>query len=250
MSLKNFYHQPIFSSKLKGNIFSVILIMFILSACHQEVENVEQIENIIPTTRMDTISYIMGYDYGVGIAEKEIGANPLLIYKGLHDALNDRQPLLDDTLQNRLIEEFSFELEEIEKQRFEVMLAQNRKKGEKFLLINKEKEGVHSLPSGLQYKILKFGNGPYPMLDDSISIHYRAMYIDRTTFDMTYDEGPVNVKLSHLVKGLTEGIRLMQTGAIFEFYLSPDIAYGNSNYLDLIPAGSTVIYTVELIKIF
>lgn len=121
MSLKNFYHQPIFSSKLKGNIFSVILIMFILSACHQEVENVEQIENIIPTTRMDTISYIMGYDYGVGIAEKEIGANPLLIYKGLHDALNDRQPLLNDTLQNRLIEEFSFELEEIEKQRFEVM---------------------------------------------------------------------------------------------------------------------------------
>ncbi len=146
----------------------------------------------------------MGYDYGVGIAEKEIGANPLLIYKGLYDALNDRQPLLNDTLQNRLIEEFSFELEEIEKQRFEVMLAQNRKKGEEFLLINKEKEGVHSLPSGLQYKILKFGNGPYPMLDDSISIHYRAMYIDRTTFDMTYDEGPVNVKLSHLVKGLTE----------------------------------------------
>mgnify|MGYP007111986136 CR=1 FL=1 len=60
MSFKNFYYQPVFSSKLKGNIFSVILIMFILSACHQEVENVEQIENIIPTTRMDTISYIMG----------------------------------------------------------------------------------------------------------------------------------------------------------------------------------------------
>jgi len=66
---------------------------------------------------------------------------------------------------------------------------------------------------------------------------------------MSYDKGPVGVRLDHLVKGLSEGIQLMKPGAIFEFYIPPDLAYGDKNYLELIPGGSTVIYSVELIRI-
>jgi len=231
---------------MRNLIFQLFALLFIINACNQPVE---QADKIMPKNRIDSISYIMGYDYGQGIRSQEIEANPLLVYKGLYDALKKDRGLFDDTLQNRLIDEFTAELEVLEKQRFSAMLEKNLKDGETFLRENKTKEGVFELPSGLQYKVLKLGDGPYPAATDSVTIHYRAMYTDRTTFDMSYDEGPAGIRLDHLVKGLAEGIQLMQQGAIFEFYIPSRIAYGDRNYLDLIPAGSTVIYSVELIAI-
>jgi FKBP-type peptidyl-prolyl cis-trans isomerase len=224
---------------------SLITVM-LFSACGTNQDNPDHLE---PRTRMDSVSYIIGYDYGVGIRSQEIEANPQMIYKGVYDALLKDEGIFDDSLQNRLIADFNVELEEIEQQRFQEMLAINKREGQKFLEENKQREGVTELPSGLQYKVIKLGSGEYPSVTDSVTIHYRAMYTDRTTFDMSYDEGPVGIRLNNLVKGLSQGIQLMRPGAIFEFYMPPEIAYGDRNYLDLIPAGSTVIYSVELIKI-
>jgi FKBP-type peptidyl-prolyl cis-trans isomerase len=223
-----------------------LMIVVFFGACVTTEDNPDHLD---PRTRMDSISYIIGYDYGVGIRSQEIEANPQMIYKGVYDALLKDEGIFDDTLQNRLIAAFNTELEDIEQQRFQKMLAINKQEGQKFLQENKQREGVTELPSGLQYKVIKLGSGDYPAVTDSVTIHYRAMYTDRTTFDMSYDEGPVDIRLNHLVKGLSEGIQLMRPGAIFEFYMPPEIAYGDRNYLDLIPAGSTVIYSVELIKI-
>lgn len=75
------------------------------------------------------------------------------------------------------------------------------------------------------------------------------MYIDRTTFDMSYETGPVRIRVDEVIKGLSQGIQLMRKGAIYEFYIPPQLAYGDENYRDLIPAGSTIIYIVELIEI-
>lgn len=233
---------------MKNSILLPVLLamLFFGQSCTQSTGNPDKIE---PVTRMDSISYIIGYDYGVGIRSQEIDADPLMIYKGVYDALKKEKGLFDDAVQNRLIEDFNVELEEIEQKRFQEMLAVNKREGLRFLEENRSRDGVVELPSGLQYKVLKLGSGDYPALTDSITIHYRAMYIDRTTFDMSYDVGPVGIRLNHLVKGLSEGIQLMRPGAIFEFYIPPHIAYGDRNYLDLVPAGSTVIYSVELVQI-
>ncbi len=225
---------------------ALLAMLIIGQSCTQSTENPDKIE---PITRMDSISYIIGYDYGVGIRSQEIDADPLMIYKGVYDALMKERGIFDDAVQNRLIEEFNVELEAIEEKRFQEMLAVNKREGQRFLEENRSRDGVVELPSGLQYKVLKLGSGDYPALTDSITIHYRAMYIDRTTFDMSYDVGPVGIRLNQLVKGLSEGIQLMRPGAIFEFYIPPHIAYGDRNYLDLVPAGSTVIYSVELVQI-
>lgn len=231
---------------MRRNFPLLSIVLLFLVACNHPAEVPDQ---IMPKDRMDSISYIIGYDYGQGIREQEIKANPELVYKGVYDALKKDRGLFDDSLQSSLIAEFNKELEVIEAERFQQMMAANKETGDKFLEENSKKEGVFVLPNGLQYKILKLGSGDYPAIADSVTIHYRAMYLDRTTFDMSYDQGPVGIRLNHLVKGLTEGIRLMQPGAIFEFYIPPQLAYGDRNYLDLVPAGSTVIYSIELIAI-
>jgi FKBP-type peptidyl-prolyl cis-trans isomerase len=129
-------------------------------------------------------------------------------------------------------------------------VAKNKEAGAFFLKENKGRPGVVELPSGLQYKIQKLGQGNnFPAANDSITIHYRAMYTDRTTFDMSYDSGPVGIRLNYLVQGLAEGIQLMRKGAIYEFYIPSNLGYGDENYRDMIPGGSTVVYSVELIDI-
>jgi FKBP-type peptidyl-prolyl cis-trans isomerase len=202
----------------------------------------------MPINEMDSISYIIGWDYGNGIKDQEIGANPVMIYKGIADALN-AQSIFSDSVRDQLIAEFQGVLERKEEERFQQMLFLNKREGKEFLEKNKLQQGVTELPNGLQYKINKIGSGARPMATDSVTIHYRAMYIDRTTFDMSYERGPTGIRLNHVVKGLSEGIQLMKEGAIFEFYIPPDLAYGDENYMDMIPAGSTTIYLVELIKV-
>ncbi len=234
MSLKKFF--PVLAG----------LSLLIFVSCNQQAN---QPEKIRPQNEMDSISYIIGYDYGEGIANQEIKASPEMIYKGIYDALIKKESLFSDSVEARLVEDFNKEVEALETDRFQRMLDKNLQAGREFLEANKELEGVEVLPSGLQYKILKIGKGSLPSRTDSVTIHYRAMYTDRTTFDMSYDSGPVGIRLNHVVKGLSEGIQLMREGAIYEFYIPPSLAYGNENYMDMIPAGSTIIYSVELVEI-
>ncbi len=217
----------------------------IVFSCKPDIEDTSAIK---PKTRMDSISYIIGLDYGQSIKEQEIKANPVLIYKGVTDGLKGEN-LFPDSIQNRMIGEFQTVLDRKEQKKFEKMLEQNKKEGKAFLEMNKHNEGVTELPNGLQYKIIKLGKGNFPAPDDSVTINYRAMYSDRSTFDMSYDRGPSGIRLNHAIKGLSEGIQLMKPGAIFEFYIPSNLAYGDKNYRDMIPAGSTIIYVVELIGV-
>ncbi len=228
-----------------GIICWLLMCNFLIS-CQQGAPDTSKLK---PQNRMDSISYIIGLDYGQGIRDQEIKANSLMLYKGIVDGLNGNKSLFSDSTQSRLIAEFQNEVDRKEKEHFIVKLKKTKEEGAKFLNQNKASTGVTELPNGLQYKIIKIGSGNFPNPTDSVTIHYRAMYADRTTFDMSYDKGTVSVKLNHLVKGLSEGIQMMKPGAIFEFYIPPDLAYGDKNYMELIPAGSTVIYSVELIRI-
>jgi len=223
-----------------------IVILLFLVSCKQDVKQTEKLK---PKNGMDSISYIIGYDHGEGIRNQGIAANPLMVYKGLADALASRKSIFSDTIQARLIDSFQKVLEKREQVQFVEALQKTKTEGRKFLEQNRKNPDVVVLPSGLQYKIVKIGKGDFPSPADSVTIHYRAMFINRTTFDMSYDSGPVGVRLNKMVKGLSEGIQLMKPGAIFEFYIPPQLAYGDNNYMDMIPAGSTIINVVELISI-
>ena len=233
--------------KINKIIIPVILLGVIMSSCN--TVPIDEPDKVMPQTSMDSISYIIGWDYGNGIKDQDLGSNPVMIYKGLADALGGGDGIFSDSVRDQLIADFQVVLEKKEEERFQQMIFVNKREGQEFLENNKQQEGVTELPDGLQYKINKIGSGPRPLAADSVTIHYRAMYIDRTTFDMSYERGPTGIRLTHVVKGLSEGIQLMQEGAIFEFFIPPALAYGDENYMDMIPAGSTTIYLVELIKV-
>jgi len=208
----------------------------------------KQVEKVELKTKMDTISYIIGLDYGTGIRGQKIEPNQLAIYKGLNDGLAGNS-ILTDSLKEKLIDDFNEELKIRLEKEGEKIVARNKVDGAKFLEENRKKEGVIQLEDGLQYKILKEGKGKSPLVTDSVLIHYRGMFTDGTIFDMSYDRGPVGVRLNKIIKGLSEGILLMKPGAIYELYIPPELAYGDKNFANVIPGGSTLIYSVELIEI-
>jgi FKBP-type peptidyl-prolyl cis-trans isomerase FklB len=199
-------------------------------------------------TYMDTVSYIIGLDYGTGIREEQIDVNPEAVFRGLADGLEGNS-LLSDADKDSIINDFNKILTERLEEEARVLLEQNQYDGAKFMEENLEKEGVIELPSGLQYKVLKAGSGPKPAPHDSVFVHYRAMFIDRSVFDMSYDRGPAGFIPNEVIPGLSEGILLMNTGSIFELFIPPHLAYGDTPFANLIPGGTTLIYSIELIEI-
>ncbi len=117
------------------------------------------------------------------------------------------------------------------------------------MLTNRTTEGVVELESGLQIKVMKEGAGKQPNPTDSVLVHYRAMFVDRAVFDMSYDRGPAGIRLNNVIPGLSEGILLMKPGAIYELFIPPKLAYGDKAFASVIPGGSTLIYSIELIEI-
>jgi FKBP-type peptidyl-prolyl cis-trans isomerase FklB len=132
----------------------------------------------------------------------------------------------------------------------EEKLNMNRRAGEEFLRINREKAGVTTLPSGLQYEILSKGTGAQPRATDTVKCHYEGRLIDGRIFDSSIKRGePATFPLNRVIKGWTEGLQLMPAGSKFRFFIPSVLAYGTSSAGELIEPDSTLIFDVELLDI-
>jgi FKBP-type peptidyl-prolyl cis-trans isomerase len=121
--------------------------------------------------------------------------------------------------------------------------------GQKFLTENKVKEGVQTTASGLQYKVLAMGEGAKPAATDTVKVHYRGTLLDGTEFDSSYARNePISFALNRVIAGWTEGVQLMPVGSKFEFYIAPELAYGEGGG-GPIPPNSTLVFEVELLDI-
>jgi FKBP-type peptidyl-prolyl cis-trans isomerase FklB len=128
--------------------------------------------------------------------------------------------------------------------------AAARKEGDAFLAANKTKEGVVTLPSGLQYKILTEGKGPKPTASDTVTCNYRGTLINGTEFDSSYKAGnPVSFPVSGVIKGWTEALQLMPVGSKWQLFIPADMAYGDRGAGADIGPGETLIFEVELVSI-
>lgn len=122
--------------------------------------------------------------------------------------------------------------------------------GKAFLDENGKKEGVTITASGLQYKVIKAGNGAHPKATDKVKVHYKGTFLDGKTFDSSYDRGePISFALNQVIAGWTEGVQLMPVGATYEFYIPSNLAYGERGAGGVIPPNSTLIFVVELLGI-
>lgn len=170
--------------------------------------------------------------------------------KGMSDTLKGSKPKLSrDDMQMTMMEFQKVVGEKVEKSMKEAG-EKNKTAGEAYLAKNKAAEGVKTTASGLQYKVLKEGNGKAPAAADTVSVHYKGTLIDGTTFDSSYDRGqPATFPVNGVIKGWTEALQLMKTGSKYQLVIPSDLAYGESGAPPQIGPNSVLVFEVELISI-
>ena len=200
---------------------------------------------------MDKFSYAMGL--GVGRQLAQMGANNISI-EDFADAIKDVVTGNDLKMTNQEAQTIVQDYFAKQEQRIQAEMAEKGKAakeaGEKYLAENAKKEGVTTTASGLQYKVLKEGNGRKPKATDSVKCHYEGFLIDGTLFDSSVQRGePATFGLQQVIAGWTEGLQLMQEGAKYRFFIPYILGYGESGAGQTIPPVSTLIFDVELLEV-
>lgn len=197
----------------------------------------------------EKISYAVGYSYYENLS-KEYELDVDAFFKGIEDGIA-KKPGLDPLQMKEALTAFQEQIRAKQRAKMLEKSKENRAKGEAFLQENKKKEGVITLKSGLQYKIIKKGSGEQsPKPEDTIKCHYKGTTIDGAEFDSSYKRGkPAVFQLNRVIKGWTEALQLMKTGSKWELYIPADLAYGDRQAGPTIKPGSTLIFEVEFISI-
>ena len=199
------------------------------------------------TTQKQKGSYAIGLRIGGGLQKDGVDLDAASLSRGIRDGLAGNKPLLTDQEAQAALTVMATEVRAKQQAKLEAVSAANKKVGDAFLAENKTKEGVVTLPSGLQYKILAVGTGPKPTAEDSVVCDYRGTLIDGKEFDSSYKRGkPLTIPVSGVIKGWTEAMLLMPVGSKWQLFLPADLAYGNQAMGPDIQPGSALVFEVEL----
>jgi len=192
---------------------------------------------------------------GLGIGQQlvQMGASELCIddfATAIKDVIDGRELKVQHREAQQIVQDYFAQKEKtINAQRQELGKV-HKAEGEKYLAENAKKDGVMTLPSGLQYKVLKQGNGKKPTAKDTVMCHYEGFLIDGTVFDSSVQRGePATFPLQQVIAGWTEGLQLMQEGAKYRFFIPYRLAYGEGGAGTAIPPYATLIFDVELIQV-
>ncbi len=200
---------------------------------------------------MDKVSYALGL--GIGRQLAQMGADGLDINdfaQAIKDILAGREPQVSDAEAQAIVSDFFAQQEAKQRAAAAEKYKDSKEKGEQWLADNAKKEGVVTLPSGLQYQVLREGNGRQPKATDAVKCHYEGLLIDGTVFDSSYQRGePATFPLNDVIKGWTEGLQLMKEGAKFRFFIPYTLAYGERGAGQSIPPFAALIFDVELIEV-
>jgi len=207
-------------------------------------------ENPVLKTDKDKMSYIIGMDLGKNFQKQEIEIDADILAQGIKDAISGRKPLLSEQEVRETLAGFQTEMTAKQMALAKKRGEKNKKEGEAFLAENQKKEGVKTLPSGLQYKVIKAGTGNRPKLTDEVTAHYRGTLIDGTEFDSSYRRGkPETLPVNGVIPAWTEALQLMQVGAKWQLFVPSNLAYGERGAGRDIGPNAALIFEIELISI-
>jgi FKBP-type peptidyl-prolyl cis-trans isomerase FklB len=202
-------------------------------------------------------SYAIGIDIGRGLKEQSLDIDTALLARGIADSLAGNKSLMDDKEIHATMVELQGVVEARQKELRAKMVERNKKLGEKnkvdgpaFLAENKKREGVKTLASGLQYKVLREGQGTTPKATDSVTTHYRGKLLDGTEFDSSYSRNePATFRVNQVIPGWTEALQLMKEGDKWQLFIPANLAYGENGAGNDIPPNATLIFDIELLKV-
>ena len=200
---------------------------------------------------MDKVSYALGLGIGQQLAQMGAeGISAADFAQAIKDVLEGNELKVSHREAQSIVQDyFQKQEQKLSAQRAEAGKA-HKEAGEKYLAENAKKAGVITLPSGLQYQVLKEGNGKKPTAKDTVMCHYEGFLIDGTVFDSSVQRGePATFPLQQVIAGWTEGLQLMQEGAKYRFFIPYRLAYGEGGAGNSIPPFAALIFDVELIQV-
>jgi FKBP-type peptidyl-prolyl cis-trans isomerase len=192
----------------------------------------------------------IGSGLGANLKKQSVEVDSNLISKGLKDAISGGKTRLTQEEAQAVLTEVQNEVRKQQQEKAQQAGVANKTEGDAFLAANKSKEGVVTLPSGLQYKILTPGTGPKPTASDSVKCNYRGTLINGTEFDSSYKRGqPATFAVGQVIKAWTEALQLMPVGSKWQLFVPSSLAYGERGAGGEIGPNATLIFEVELLSI-
>ncbi len=202
-----------------------------------------------PESLEDKAAYSIGLNLGRSLKGVEVNANPDLIMQGLRDGLAGTQLLTDEEMQATM-QTFQQQIQEKQEAKQKAIGEKNKTEGEAFLMKNKERAGVKTTASGLQYEVVSEGTGAAPKATDTVTVNYKGTLMDGTVFDSSYDRGqPATFVLNQVIAGWTEGVQLMKVGSKYKLYIPSALGYGERGAGGVIGPNAPLVFEVELVSI-
>lgn len=219
-------------------IFVIAAALALFSACNSGEKSAGEL-----LTENDSLSYSLGVNVASSVQAEGLDStfNVELFIQAFRDVMSDGNPLLTTDQAMECIQTY------IARQQSK-MYEGVKKEGELFMSQNASVEGVITLPSGLQYKVVKEGNGPKPAATDEVMLRYTGKFLDGSVFDSSGDS-VVGIPLDRVIPGWQEGIPLMSVGSKYEFFIPYYLGYGEQGFPPAIPPFSTLVFEVELVSI-
>ena len=200
-------------------------------------------------TQKDKVSYAIGLDMGNNLKKNELDVDADVLAAAIKDVLSNGKPLMTDQEAKETLMALQKDIQAKQLEKNKALGEKNKKEGDAFLAKNKKQEGVKTLSSGLQYKVITDGKGKSPKASDTVTVNYAGTLIDGTEFDSSYKRGqPATFPVGGVIKGWTEALQLMKEGSKWRLVIPADLAYGEQGRPG-IPPNSVLIFEVELVSI-
>ncbi len=222
-----------------------IALCIVLTSCQNNAQ-----DNVELKSQKDSISYAIGMNIGNSFRTQEIEVDRDVLMAGMKNAMEEKNVKLTEEQAMAVMQAFQQQMMQKQMEKQKKQGEENKVEGDKFLAENAKKEGVKVTASGLQYKVVKMGDGAIPTKDDKVECHYKGTLIDGKVFDSSYDRGqPATFPVTGVIPGWVEALQMMPTGSKWILYIPGNLAYGERGAGQDIGPNATLIFEIELLKI-
>jgi FKBP-type peptidyl-prolyl cis-trans isomerase FklB len=231
-------------ARVQASLILLGVLLFGLTACREKPKDVELHD------LGDKVGYGIGLRIGRDFRARDFPLDPQIVLRGLQDGLGEKPPLMSDQEIQEALNLLQQELNNRQQMSRQDLAKKNLEDGRDYLAQNGKKTGVEILPSGMQYQVLRAGEGKVPGPVDRVTVHYRGQLIDGTEFDSSYARNqPATFAVAGVIPGWREALQKMREGDKWRVFLPPDLAYGEKGAGSMIGPQAVLVFEIELLKV-